>query len=95
MPSEEFDPAALAGGRRLGFGRGGVSGPGLLSLGLEAIRTVREHTALPVIGVGGVSDYGAVRQSLDAGASVVGVGTAALADPRIPERLVAAWEADG
>jgi dihydroorotate dehydrogenase (NAD+) catalytic subunit len=41
-----------------------------------------------VIGVGGVRSAADVRQYLTAGASLVAIGTAALADPRLPERVV-------
>lgn len=83
-------PGALygaAGRSRLGFGQGGVSGPGLLPVGVLATRRVRERTGLPVIGVGGIRTAADVEQYLEAGASLVAVGTAALADPRVPERL--------
>ncbi len=75
----------------LGAGQGGVSGPALLAVGIQATRRVREATELPVIGVGGIRRPDDVRQYLDAGAALVAVGTAALADPRIPERLAEAW----
>jgi len=78
---------------RLGFGRGGVSGPALLAVGVLATRQVKERTGLPVIGVGGVRTLSDVEQYLAAGASLVAVGTAAMADPRVPERLVSEWEA--
>jgi dihydroorotate dehydrogenase (NAD+) catalytic subunit len=78
---------------RLGFGRGGVSGPALLAVGVLATRQVKERTGLPVIGVGGVRTLTDVEQYLAAGASLVAVGTAAMADPRVPERLVSEWEA--
>lgn len=80
---------------RLGYGQGGVSGPALLPIGVLATRRVRERTGLPVIGVGGIWRFEDVRQYLQAGASLVAIGTAALADPRIPERLAARWLADG
>jgi len=80
---------------RLGFGRGGVSGPALLPVGVLATRQVVERTGLPVIGVGGVRTYEDVLQYLDAGASLVGVGTAALAHPRLPERLARRWMRSG
>jgi dihydroorotate dehydrogenase (NAD+) catalytic subunit len=72
---------------RLGAGNGGVSGPALLPVGVLATRRVHEATRLPVIGVGGVRSVDDVRAYLAAGASLVGVGTAALAEPRLPERL--------
>jgi dihydroorotate dehydrogenase (NAD+) catalytic subunit len=78
-------PGMLEG--RLGNGSGGVSGPALLPIGVLATRKVRAAVALPVIGVGGVRSVRDAREYLAAGASLVGVGTAALADPRIPERI--------
>jgi dihydroorotate dehydrogenase (NAD+) catalytic subunit len=77
-----------AGGPRLGNGNGGVSGPGLLPVGVLAVARIRERTGLPVIGVGGVRSAADVRQYLKVGASLVAVGTGALADPRLPERIV-------
>lgn len=73
---------------RLGSGSGGISGPLLLPAGLLAVRRVVERTGLPVIGTGGVRSAADVRTYLESGASLVGIGTAALADPRLPERIV-------
>jgi dihydroorotate dehydrogenase (NAD+) catalytic subunit len=61
-----------------------------------ATRRVLERTGgVPVIGVGGVRSAEDVRQYLRAGAVLVAVGTAALADPRLPERIVRDLERDG
>jgi dihydroorotate dehydrogenase (NAD+) catalytic subunit len=76
----------------LGAGFGGLSGPPLLPVGVLATRRVREATDLPVIGVGGVRTAADVRSYLAAGASLVAVGTAALADPHLPERLARAFD---
>ena len=73
----------------LGFGTGGVSGPGLLPVGVLATWKVRQAVPVPIIGVGGVTRATDVVQYLLAGASLVAVGTGALRDPRLPERLVA------
>jgi len=51
-------------------------------------RVVERTGGMPVIGVGGVRSADDVRQYLRVGASLVGIGTAALADPRLPERIV-------
>ncbi len=78
----------------LGFGSGGVSGPGLLPVGVLATWKVRKATSVPIIGVGGITSAEDALQYIIAGASLVAVGTAALRDPRFPERLVAdlgAW----
>lgn len=73
---------------RLGHGQGGVSGPLLLPVALLAVQRVVARTGVPVLGVGGVRSADDARAMLDAGASLVGIGTAALADPRLPERIV-------
>jgi dihydroorotate dehydrogenase (NAD+) catalytic subunit len=72
----------------LGFGSGGVSGSGLLPVSVLATWRVRQAVSLPIIGVGGVRTAGDALQLLIAGASLVGIGTAALRDPRLPERVV-------
>jgi dihydroorotate dehydrogenase (NAD+) catalytic subunit len=74
----------------LGFGSGGVSGTALMPVGVLA--TWKVHRALPdvpLLGIGGVESGQDVVQYLMAGASLVGVGTAAMRDPRAPARIVA------
>jgi dihydroorotate dehydrogenase (NAD+) catalytic subunit len=84
------------GAARLGNGFGGVSGPALLPIGvLAAARVVERTGGLPVIGVGGVRSAEDVRQYLRVGATLVAVGTGALADPRLPERIVRDLERSG
>jgi dihydroorotate dehydrogenase (NAD+) catalytic subunit len=73
--------------KRLGNGNGGLSGPALLPIGVLATRRVRERVGMPVIGVGGVRTAADAREYLAAGASLVAIGTAALADPRVPARI--------
>ncbi|MGH9421177.1 MAG: dihydroorotate dehydrogenase, partial [Thermoanaerobaculia bacterium] len=77
----------------LGFGSGGVSGPGLLPVGVLAVWKVTRAVKAPVIGVGGVARGADAIQYLMAGASLVGVGTAALRDPRAPARILAEMKA--
>jgi dihydroorotate dehydrogenase (NAD+) catalytic subunit len=72
----------------LGFGTGGVSGPGLLPVGVLATWKVRNAVSVPVMGVGGVSTATDALQYILAGASLVAIGTAALREPRLPERMV-------
>jgi dihydroorotate dehydrogenase (NAD+) catalytic subunit len=77
------------GAARLGQGNGGVSGPALLPIGVLAVARIVERTGgMPVIGVGGVRSAADVRQYLRVGASLVALGTGALADPRLPERIL-------
>ena len=73
----------------LGFGTGGVSGTGLLPVGVLAVRKVSQAVDVPVIGVGGVSRGTDVVQYLMAGASLVAIGTAAMRDPHAPQRVIA------
>ena len=78
-----------AGQPKLGNGNGGVSGPALLPIGvLAAARVVERTDGMPIIGCGGVRSAEDARQYLKVGASLVAIGTAALADPRLPERIV-------
>lgn len=79
---------------RLGFGSGGVSGAALLPVGVLATWKVRSAVKLPLIGVGGIATAGHALQYMLAGASLVAMGTAAMRDPRAPERVVrelSAW----
>lgn len=85
-------PGTLAG--RLGNGFGGVSGPALLPIGVAATRRVREQVDLPVIGVGGIRTAEDAREYLRAGASLVAIGTAALADPRVANRIARELDRD-
>ena len=73
----------------LGFGSGGVSGPGLLPVGVLAVWKVSRAVKVPIIGVGGVTKGTDAIQYLMAGASLVAIGTAALRDPRAPARVLA------
>jgi dihydroorotate dehydrogenase (NAD+) catalytic subunit len=72
----------------LGFGTGGVSGTALLPVGVLATSKVRRVVKAPLLGIGGVSTAEDALQYLIAGATLVGVGTAMLRDPRAPERIV-------
>lgn len=73
---------------RLGNGSGGLSGPPLLPIGVQMTRVVARETGKPIIGAGGIRCGADALQYLQAGAALVAIGTAALADPRVPERVV-------
>lgn len=74
---------------KIGFGTGGVSGPALLPLGILATwRVSQALPGVPIIGLGGVSTADDALQYIMAGATLVGIGTAALRNPRTPERIV-------
>ena len=77
----------------LGFGTGGVSGPGLLPVGVLATYRVAKAVPVPVIGVGGISKATDVVQYVIAGASLVAIGTAAMQKPKLAEKVVSDLEA--
>ncbi|MDA8039742.1 MAG: dihydroorotate dehydrogenase [Actinomycetota bacterium] len=73
----------------LGAGGGGLSGPALHPVALRAVRDCR--VAFPsagIVGVGGIGDAEAALRMLLAGADAVQVGTATLADPRAPVKVL-------
>jgi dihydroorotate dehydrogenase (NAD+) catalytic subunit len=77
----------------LGFGTGGVSGAGLLPVGVLATYKVAKAVRLPVIGIGGISKATDIVQYVIAGASLVAVGTAAMQKPKLATKLVEDLEA--
>ena len=72
----------------LGFGTGGVSGPGLLPVGVLATYKVAQAVDIPILGVGGISKATDVIQYIVAGASLVAIGTAAMQQPKLPRKIV-------
>lgn len=65
----------------LGAVRGGLSGPAIRPVALSQVEAVASATGLPVIGMGGISRGAHARQFLDAGATLVAVGTESFRDP--------------
>lgn len=90
MPGLLFD--VTTGRPVLGAGSGGVSGPALLPLGVHAVARARQRVDVPIIGVGGVRAADDVVQYLLAGASLVQIGTASFADPRVAVRVLSDLE---
>ena len=72
----------------LGFGTGGVSGAGLMPVGVLATYKVAKAVRLPVIGIGGIAKATDIIQYIIAGATLVAVGTAVMQQPRLAEKLV-------
>jgi dihydroorotate dehydrogenase (NAD+) catalytic subunit len=66
---------------RLSAGRGGLSGPAIRPVALAKVREVVRHTALPVIGVGGIASAEDALEFLVVGARAVQVGTASFWNP--------------
>lgn len=55
---------------------GGMSGKGVLPIGLKCVREIRAAVDCPIIGCGGISNADDVRAYRDAGANIFGVGSA-------------------
>ena len=55
---------------------GGMSGKGILPIGLKCIKEIREAVDCPIIGCGGISSADDVRAFGDAGATIFGIGSA-------------------
>ena len=72
----------------LGNGSGGVSGPGVLPMGVYAVAQARRRVQVPIIGVGGITSGSDALQYLYAGASLVQLGTASFSDPRASTRVL-------
>ena len=60
----------------LSNGSGGMSGKGVLPIGLKCVREIAAATEVPIIGCGGASSADDVRAYLHAGANIVGIGSA-------------------
>jgi dihydroorotate dehydrogenase (NAD+) catalytic subunit len=75
-----FDPA---------IGQALLTGPAIRPIGLRAVFEIAGAVEVPIIGIGGVTSLGDILAYLAAGASAVGVGTAALAEPALLARLAA------
>lgn len=93
MMGMSIDPCS--GRARLGAGGGGVSGPAIHPVAVQAVYECRQaHPELAIVGVGGVASGEDAAEMIAAGADAVQVGTATFADPRAPARIQAelvAW----
>jgi dihydroorotate dehydrogenase (NAD+) catalytic subunit len=81
---------AVAADRRgpgLGAGYGGLCGPALKPVALRVVYEVAQVVDIPIVGIGGVVTIEDVLDMMAVGASAVGIGVAALADPMLPVRL--------
>jgi dihydroorotate dehydrogenase (NAD+) catalytic subunit len=71
----------------LGRGVGGLSGPALKPVALAAVWACRRGSALPIVGLGGVSNGRDALELVAAGANAVALGTVLFADPDAPARV--------
>jgi dihydroorotate dehydrogenase (NAD+) catalytic subunit len=77
----------------LGGRTGGMSGPAVRAVALAQVAAVRAVTEIPIVGMGGVQSGRHARDLLDAGATVVAVGTESFRDPLAGARIAAELDA--
>ena len=72
---------------------GGLSGPAIKPLALHLVHRVYREVAgpagIPIIGMGGISNWRDAVAFILAGATAVGIGTAMFIDPTTPIRVLA------
>ena len=71
----------------LGGGTGGQSGPAVRAVALAQVRAVAARVEIPIVGMGGIASGGHARQFLEAGATLVAVGTESFRDPLAGARI--------
>jgi dihydroorotate dehydrogenase (NAD+) catalytic subunit len=71
----------------LGARTGGMSGPAVRAVALAQVTAVTSRVAIPVVGMGGIQTAAHARQFLDAGATLVAVGTESFRDPAAGGRI--------
>ncbi len=73
--------------RWLGAGTGGLSGPAIRNVALAQVAAAAARVKIPVIGMGGVQNGAHAQDLLDAGATLVAVGTESFRDPLVGARI--------
>jgi dihydroorotate dehydrogenase (NAD+) catalytic subunit len=76
----------------LAMGMGGLSGPAVKPVALAMTYRVCRSTKLPVIGMGGISNWKDAIEFMLAGASAIQVGTALFGNPLAMQEIIAGME---
>jgi dihydroorotate dehydrogenase (NAD+) catalytic subunit len=71
----------------LGNATGGLSGPAVRAVALAQVREVARRVSLPIVGMGGVQSGRHAADLLEAGATLVAVGTESFRDPLAATRI--------
>ncbi len=85
LKASAIDPATGQPG--IAAGHGGLSGPAVRPIAIAQLRAVVAAVGIPIVGMGGVSNGADGLEFLDAGATLVAVGTESFRDPRAGERV--------
>jgi len=67
---------------------GGLSGPAVFPVAVSMVWQVSNAVKIPILGMGGVMNGDNAVEMILAGASLVGVGTACIADPHAPVKII-------
>ncbi len=67
---------------------GGLSGPAVKPIAVRMVWQVRKVTKLPIIGMGGISDWRDAIEMMLAGANAIAVGTALFNNPFAPVEII-------
>jgi dihydroorotate dehydrogenase (NAD+) catalytic subunit len=73
----------------LGGRTGGLSGPAVFPVALAQVAAVARRVSVPIVGMGGVRTARHAQDMLDAGATLVAVGTESFRDPLAGARIAA------
>jgi dihydroorotate dehydrogenase (NAD+) catalytic subunit len=85
LKASAIDPATGQPG--IAAGHGGLSGPAVRPIAVAQVRAVAAAVEIPIVGMGGVSSGADALELVDAGATLVAVGTESFRDPRAGERV--------
>ena len=85
LKASAIDP--LTGEPGIAAGHGGLSGPAVRAVAIAQLRPVRAAIGIPIVGMGGVSSGADALEFIQAGASLVAVGTESFRDPLAGERV--------
>jgi dihydroorotate dehydrogenase (NAD+) catalytic subunit len=85
LKATAFDPDG--GGRWLGAGAGGLSGPAVRTVALKQVADIADAVTIPIVGMGGVESGADARDLIRAGATLAAVGTASFRDPLAAARI--------
>ena len=67
---------------------GGMSGPAVFPIALRMVWQVANAVSVPVVGMGGVSNYQDAVEMMLAGATAIQMGAAIFADPWAPVKTI-------
>ncbi len=85
LKASAVDPATGQPG--VAAGHGGLSGPAVRPIAIGQLRAIAALVNIPIVGMGGISNGADALEFIDAGATLVAVGTESFRDPRAGQRV--------